>query len=259
VSSVRPFQPAAAGTVDPELPMTVASVLADAWTLVRENLPRTLALRREITWKPDGSPVTEADYLHEQLIADFLRERLPGIQVIAEESYTPDIQLGTNWVAIVDPIDGTENFCSGLKEWGVALSIWHEGVHQGSALMLPEMGDAILSGQPVETFKSRIVGVSSSYSDEIGSIIAASPESRIMGCAVYNSYNVIRGTFARFVNPKGAYCWDLQAGVSLALENGCEVYLEGELYSGQLLDPHKRHRVDIRHRHDLHPGQGTIG
>lgn len=234
--------------------MDVATILADAWTLVRERLPHTLSLRREIVWKPDGSPVTSADYYHEEILGAFLRERIPGVLLVAEESYTQDMDLSASWIAILDPIDGTENFCSGLKEWGVALSIWHEGVHQGSALMLPEMGDAIISGQPVEKFNSRIVGLSSSYNDEIGAIVAASPESRIMGCAVYNSYNVIRGTFARFVNPKGAYCWDLQAGVSLALENGCEVYLEGEIYGGQLLEPHKRHRVDIRHRHDLHPG-----
>lgn len=239
--------------------MTVAAILAEVWDLVRDNLPQTLALRREITWKPDGSPVTKADYLYEDIIGAHLRSRIPGVTLIAEESYTPDLDMSASWIAILDPIDGTENFCSGLKEWGVALSIWHEGVHQGSALMLPEMGDAILSGQAVEKFHSRIVGLSSSYNDEIGAIVAASPESRIMGCAVYNSYNVIRGTFARFVNPKGAYCWDLQAGVSLALENGCEVYLEGELYRGQLLDPNRRHRVDIRHRYDLHPGQGPVG
>lgn len=234
--------------------MNVEAILQDAWELVRDNLPKTLSLRKEITWKPDGSPVTKADYWHEELLGGFLRERIPGVLLVAEESYVPGMDLTTQWMAILDPIDGTENFCSGLREWGVALSIWHLGEHKGSALMMPELGDAIISGQPVEKFDSRIVGLSSSYNAEIGKIIADSPESRIMGCAVYNVYNVIRGSVARFVNPKGAYCWDLQAGVSLAAEHGCEVILEGELYRGQLLDPNKRHRVDIRHRHDLHSG-----
>lgn len=239
--------------------MNVETILADAWSLVRDNLPQTLSLRRDIVWKPDGSPVTRADYLHEEIIGGFLRDRLPGVLLIAEESYQPGADLSGRWVAILDPIDGTENFCSGLREWGVALSIWHEGRHAGSALMLPELGDAILSGQKVDTYASRIVGLSSSYNAEIGEIISGHPESRIMGCAVYNLYNVIRGSFARFVNPKGAYCWDLQAGISLAAENGCEAFLEGDLYRGQLLDPNKRHRVDIRHRRDLHPGEGPLG
>jgi myo-inositol-1(or 4)-monophosphatase len=233
---------------------SVAAILADCWTMIRQDLPQTLALRRDIMWKADGSPVTKADYRHEAIIGDFLRSRIPGITLVAEESYRAGMDLSSDWIAILDPIDGTENFCSGLKEWGVALSLWHGGRHEGSALMLPEMGDAILSGSPVEKFQSRIVGCSSSYNDEIGSIVAASAESRIMGCAVYNSFNVIRGTFARFVNPKGAYCWDLQAGVSLALEYECEVLLEGKTYDGRLLSPDRRHRVDIRHRYDLHTG-----
>jgi myo-inositol-1(or 4)-monophosphatase len=237
----------------------IQELLDGAWSLVRQNLPQTLSLRSEITWKSDGSPVTRADYLHEELISEFLQNRLPDVQMVAEESYQADMNLTNQWVAVLDPIDGTENFCSGLKEWGVALSIWRDGEHQGSALMLPEMGDVIFSGRKVEKFDSRIVGLSSSYNEEIGKIISDVPESRIMGCAVYNMYNVIRGSFDRFVNPKGAYCWDLQAGVSLALENGCEVYLEGELYNGRLLDPNRRHRVDVRHRYDLHPGQGAVG
>lgn len=230
-----------------------AAVLDDAWALIVDNLPKTLSLRREIIWKPDGSPVTQADLLHERLLADFLRARLPGISLVAEESYASGMDLGGDWVAVLDPIDGTENFCSGLREWGVALSLWEKGEHRGSALMLPELGDVLISGKPFERYTSRIVGLSSSYNDEIGAIVAAEPESRIMGCAVYNMYNVIRGTFSRFVNPKGAWCWDLQAGISLALEAGCDAYLEGEPYRGQFLSPTKRHRIDIRHRYDLHP------
>jgi myo-inositol-1(or 4)-monophosphatase len=230
-----------------------AALLQDAWQLVQDNLAHTLSLRTQITWKPDGSPVTQADYWHEEMLGAFLKERLPSVMLVAEESHEAGRAMTDSWIAILDPIDGTENFCSGLREWGVALSIWHDGKHAGSALMLPELGDAIISGQPMEKFQSRIVGLSSSYNAEIGAAIAGNPESRIMGCAVYNSYNVIRGSFARFANPKGAYCWDLQAGVSLALEHGCDVYLEGEIYHGQLLDPDRRHRVDIRHRYDLHP------
>lgn len=228
-------------------------VLDEAWALIVDTLPQTLSLRREITWKPDGSPVTRADLLHERVLGDFLRARLPGISLVAEESYMPGMDLGGDWVAVLDPIDGTENFCSGLREWGVALSLWEKGEHRGSALMLPELGDVLISGKPFERFTSRIVGLSSSYNDEIGTIVAAEPESRIMGCAVYNMYNVIRGAFSRFVNPKGAWCWDLQAGISLALETGCDAYLEGRPYRGQFLSPAKRHRIDIRHRYDLYP------
>ena len=42
------------------------------------------------------------------------------------------LAVGAGWIAVLDPIDGTENFCSGLKEWGVSLSIWQGARHAGS-------------------------------------------------------------------------------------------------------------------------------
>lgn len=233
--------------------MPITSLLQGAWALVQDNLDKTLSMRREITWKLDGSPVTNADLFQEKALGDYLQAQIPGIYLVGEESYVPGHDISQGWVAVLDPIDGTENFCSGLKEWGVALSIWQDGAHRGSALMLPEMGDILMSGMTVPTFGSRIVGLSSSYNAEIGNTLSTNPEGRIMGCAVYNMYNVIRGSYARFLNPKGAYAWDLLAGVALAHEMGCAVFLEGEEYDGRILDPNKRHRVDIWHRHDLRP------
>ena len=75
-----------------------------------------------------------------------------------------------------------------------------------------------------------------------------------MGCAVYNLYNVIRGSFARFTNPRGAHAWDLLPGLMLALEHKCDVEVEGKPYHGEFLEPGRKYRVDIRHRYDLHPG-----
>lgn len=93
---------------------TVA-LLEDARDLIQRTLPRTLSLRREVTWKPDGSPVTKADLLHEEVLGHFLRSRRPGLSLVAEESYVSGMDLSSDWVAVLDPIDGTENFCSGLK------------------------------------------------------------------------------------------------------------------------------------------------
>jgi myo-inositol-1(or 4)-monophosphatase len=159
--------------------------------------------------------------------------------------------LDGEWVAVLDPIDGTENFCSGLKEWGTSLSIWHGGKHAGSLLMMPELGEIMTSGQVPLVPGSRIVGFSSSYHAEIGKGVAENEEARIMGCAVYNLFNVVRGSFARFVNPKGAKSWDLLAGIALAYETNCDIIVNGEPYAGQFLSPDQRHSVDIRY--DLHP------
>lgn len=234
----------------------IASLLQAAKALIEESLPEILERRFDIRWKADGSPVTEADLLIEKRLTTWLRERLPSPAIIGEESFdsgTP-AALADGWVAVIDPIDGTENFCSGLKEWGVSLSLWRGSDHAGSVLMLPEMGESLATGDAIVRVPSRIIGYSSSMHPAIIAGISAGGENRIFGCAVYNLFNVARGAFARFRNPKGAHAWDLLAGLMLAREQGCDILVDGKTFNGSYLDPRRRYCVDIRHRYDFHPG-----
>lgn len=234
----------------------MTGLLAGVRRLVEDSLPEILERRHDVHWKDDDSPVTEADILLEKRLTGWLAARLPGLVLIGEESFAasraPVVRQG--WVAVLDPIDGTENFCSGLREWGVSLSLWHEGAHAGSLLMLPELGEHLATGEPLRRMRSRITGFSSSISPEVVAGIADAGEARIMGCAVYNLFNVTRGALARFVNPKGACTWDLLAGLMLAREHGCDIVLDGTAYDGSFLEPDRKYRVDIRHRYDLHSG-----
>lgn len=238
----------------------VGLLLSDVQRVIREALPTVLERRFDIRWKADGSPVTEADLFLEKLLTEWLGKRLSGLTLIGEESFGAGTAVPSEgWVAVLDPIDGTENFCSGLKEWGVSLSLWRGRAHQGSLLMLPELGDALATGDSITRVPSRITGYSSSMHPAIPAMMAEGGEARIFGCAVYNLFNVARGALARFVNPKGAHAWDLLAGLMLAHEQGCDILVDGTTYDGSFLDPHRRYRVDIRHRYDLHPGQRAVG
>ena len=243
----------------PDAPTT--GILADLAQTVEAELPALEALRYRITLKADDSPVTEADTHLERLIGRHLAERLPGLRVIGEESYAPGLDDDlSGWIAVVDPIDGTENFCSGLAEWGVSVSLWRDGAHAGSMLHMPELGRRMVSGDPVRQVPaSRIVGFSSSMSQALFDDMRGVPELRVMGCAVYNLYNVIRGSFSRFSNHKGAKSWDLIAGLNLALDAGCKVEVEGQDYAGQYLKADRKYRFNIRHQYDRDPGQGAVG
>jgi myo-inositol-1(or 4)-monophosphatase len=227
--------------------------------LVHDNLGRILDGREEITWKPDGSPVTSADLLVERLVQEYVAARIPDLQFVSEESYGQQVPPAGAHYALLDPIDGTENFCSGLKEWGVAFSLWREKQHLGSMLMLPELGERLMTGDRIRTFRSRIQGFSSSMSDVILEQMRGADEARMFGCATYNLYNVIRGAFHQFSNPKGAYAWDLVPGLMLALEHKCQVTVDGEPFDGRFLEPNRKYRVHVQHGHDHHPGQGTLG
>lgn len=222
-------------------------------TLITNRMSEIEAARYDITIKPDGSPVTAADIIIERMISNHLANRLEALTFIGEESFDEnDCADFSGYSAVVDPIDGTENFCSGLKEWGVSLTLWHGETHLGSMLFMPELDQHLMTGDELKPIKSRIRGFSSSMCPEIQVAMAEQPESRLMGCAVYNLYNVVRGAYARFTNPRGAYVWDLLPGLMLAYEHNCDIEVEGRPYNGEFLKPGRKYRIDIRHRYDLH-------
>jgi len=225
--------------------MTPIQIIENCENLVYDSLAQVLSQRYEIFYKLDGSPVTKADVLLENVIKNYLVSQIPDLQFIGEESFDFSWKENTGYLAILDPIDGTENFCSGLKEWGVSLCLWHGQVHLASMLLMPEFQESIKTGDYIEPRFSRITGFSSSYNELIGKGIEKAIEYRVTGCAVYNLFNVIRGSFARFINPNGAYVWDLLPGIMLASEHNCQIMLNDELYQGQLLNPTKKYRVDI--------------
>lgn len=226
------------------------SLMTDLSDLVMTSMPEIEKRRYDVAWKADGSPVTAADIYLENIIQRFLEERIEGLIFIGEESYSSlAVSDGEgDFYAIVDPIDGTENFCSGLKEWGVGFTLWKGAGHLGSMLLMPELNERLMTGDTVSPIRSRIRGFSSSICPEIVNGIAEGGESRLMGCAVYNLYNVVRGAYARFTNPRGAYAWDLLPGLMLALEHGCDVLLDGQPYDGRILASDRKYRVDITNR-----------
>lgn len=231
-------------------------LLVSVQRLVDTHLEQVLALRHDVRIKEDGSPVTAADLYLERLVRAHLEAALPSLDFVAEESYSGQTVLQEGHLALLDPIDGTENFCSGLKEWGVSLGLWHRGRHLGSLLYLPELGESLISGDRLPGHVSRITGLSSSFHEGIVQALRNTREYRVSGCAVYNLLSVARGSFARFINPKGARAWDLLPGLMLCLEQGCDVRVDDEVFNGRFLDPAQRYRVDIRHRYDLHSRQG---
>lgn len=231
------------------------SLMHEIIKLVYDHMDEIQANRYDIKIKPDGSPVTTADIFVENLISSFLKQKIPNLTFVGEESYsTVGDSEEYGYLALLDPIDGTENFCSGLKEWGVSFTLWYKSTHLGSMLFMPELNEYLMTGDQLTPLRSRIYGYSSSMCDEILTSMAEVQESRLMGCAVYNLYNVIRGSYASFKNPKGAYAWDLLPGLMLALEHNCDIKVEGKDYNGEFLSADRKYRIDIHHRYDSHPG-----
>src|SRR5438067_11590326 len=76
--------------------------------------------------------VTDADRASQRYIVAGLRPRYPDDGIVGEESETGESitfecnnSNGRNWV--IDPIDGTNNFISGLGNFGVCIALIEQG------------------------------------------------------------------------------------------------------------------------------------
>lgn len=225
------------------------SICSEIYQAVCARLPEMLALRGSRQAKPDGSYVTGADLLAQEVIVDRAAALDPGLQVISEEaSDGRTVPTGAAGCLVVDPLDGTENFTSGLKEWGISLSLYRAGEHVESLIGLPELGLRLTTGERSPEYTSRLHGLSSSLDPATLGALPPGREYRMIGCAVYNFYNVVVGSFASFENPRGAEAWDILAGLNLARERGLHVTLEGHDYDGRFLPADRKYRFRVQRR-----------
>ena len=70
-------------------------------------------------------PVTEADRGAEAAMRRLIAQTFPGHGVIGEE-YGQD-RPDAEYVWVLDPIDGTKSFISGLPTWGTLIGLMHRG------------------------------------------------------------------------------------------------------------------------------------
>ncbi|WP_291587134.1 inositol monophosphatase family protein [Bacteroides sp.] len=223
-------------------------ICRELYAVIQEHLEEILSLRGTRQLKADNTFVSEGDLLCETLLFHHLKAHLTNYFIISEETPVSDLNSLSDYeyVITIDPIDGTENFVSGLKEWGIGVSVYRQMRHYQSMIALPELDICLCTGDEITRMTdSRICGLSSYMTS--GDFVGLPPNSeyRIMGCCMYNMYNVIRGSYRQFIHLKGAYSWDILPGLNLALEHGLSVYLDGEKYTGDFLLPGYKFNFEI--------------
>ena len=217
------------------------------YSAVLSRLEEILEFRSTRMLKSDNTFVSKGDILSQEIIFAYLENTLDDYVVVSEEADFSKFSVNSaKRIITVDPIDGTENFVSGLKEWGIGVSVYYNGIHEQSMIALPELGLSLFTGDIIDDVEySRICGLSSymSSSDFVG--LDNSYEYRIMGCCMYNMYNVIKGSYNKFMHLKGAYSWDILPGINLAIERGLHVSIEGKTYEGDFLMPGVKYHFQV--------------
>jgi histidinol-phosphatase len=130
-------------------PPVPLELLVEARDLLRAAGELTLRSFRSPTlgveWKPDGTPVTEADRAAERFLRDELARRHPGDGILGEEEGETPGTSGRRW--ILDPIDGTKAFRQGVPLFSNLLALEDEhGIALG-IVNLPALGETVYAAR----------------------------------------------------------------------------------------------------------------
>jgi 3'(2'), 5'-bisphosphate nucleotidase len=110
--------------LEPRLIEELTALVSHAAAAVMRIRATTISVRQ----KADASPVTAADEVSEDIIAEGLRRLMPGLDVISEEAAAHTApQSAARAFALVDPLDGTREFIAGRDEFTINLAIVANG------------------------------------------------------------------------------------------------------------------------------------
>jgi myo-inositol-1(or 4)-monophosphatase len=203
----------------------------------------TIAL--EFKGRRQNDPVTLLDRDTETFLRHGLRQAFPGHGLLGEE-LKDDIATDAEYVWVIDPIDGTANFASGLPLWGISIGLLHLNQPVVGVIWVPvgptlapgafhahAGGGAWFEQQPVKVSKAP---------DERGQIMAlpgdyvrafrvrrsrpgtarperALPDGRTTGSCTAELVLIASGALrvGIFVKPS---IWDVAAGVTIVREAG---------------------------------------
>jgi inositol-phosphate phosphatase / L-galactose 1-phosphate phosphatase / histidinol-phosphatase len=149
--------------------IALANDLADAaGVVIRPYFRQPLA----VDDKPDLSPVTAADRAAEAAMRRLIVARFPDHGIIGEEF--GDERADADFVWLLDPIDGTKSFISGVPLFGSLIALAYQG--------RPILG---VINQPIS--RERWIGASGRVSTLNGAPIRCRPCSGLAGATVFST------------------------------------------------------------------------
>ena len=191
--------------------------------------------------KKERDPVTQADREAQEYLKDAILGRFPDHEVLGEEDSERDGAPSSDFLWVLDPLDGTTNFLNGLPVYAVSVGVLHRGVPAAAALFLPwpaESGGRVLRARrgggawdgdvrlvlsPQDAPRpNRLTGLPGSFG---GTFRARPPlrgklgEPRVTGSIAYELGMAATGVF-QYVLLGAPKLWDVAAGVLVVAEAG---------------------------------------
>ena len=206
----------------------------------------------DIEYKSENKrdPVTEADKNVEKYVRESILRSYPEHGVVGEE-FDNTIHDSPEYVWIIDPLDGTNNFVNRLQIFSCSIAVIYRGVPVVAVVFLPwgDHGSIIRARVGHGAFENdrqlkleggespqrgRLSGLPSYYWAMLGfrnGLRRQIGEIRSLGSVVYELALTARGSMqiSLFYSPK---IWDVAAGVLLVKEAGGDVRIRTKNTNG---------------------------
>jgi fructose-1,6-bisphosphatase/inositol monophosphatase family enzyme len=101
--------------------ISFANIMADeSAKVIMEYFRQTFAIEN----KDDDTPVTIADKKSELKIRELINKAYPSHGILAEEF--DNTNLDSEYIWVIDPIDGTRSFIAGHKDFGTLIALLYK-------------------------------------------------------------------------------------------------------------------------------------
>jgi fructose-1,6-bisphosphatase/inositol monophosphatase family enzyme len=198
-----------------------------------------LGKAQDVRAKGRGNIVTAADLASERAIQEILAVEYPDHSVLSEETAATARSEGWTWV--VDPLDGTRNYLSGIPMFCINVALCHnaepllgltfEPVRREEFFALSG-GGAFLNERPIrastkESVMASVLAIDMGYDDAragralslVRELWPGMQSLRVIGSAALGLAYAACGRFDLFVHHM-LYPWDIAAGILLVREAG---------------------------------------
>lgn len=188
--------------------------------------------------------VTQADRDAQSAVRAVIEAERPGDEIVGEEADARKTvpEEGAAWV--IDPIDGTNNYVRGIREWGTSVAAVVDGEPVAAATVLPALGDTYAAGRDDATRNGEPIAVSERTDPELCAvsptiwwdydrrdeyraiateIVERFADLRRVGCAQASLAMVADGALDGVVTNVDPNPWDSIAGVHLVRRAGGKV------------------------------------
>lgn len=120
-------------------------VAMEAASAAADVLRKYFRQSNEIDYKSTYNLVSQADRESEAVVAKVIRDAFPQHEILGEEAEAGDTTAAHLW--IVDPLDGTNNFCHGVEHFAVSIAYYRDGQPELGVIYRPISDDWFVTGR----------------------------------------------------------------------------------------------------------------